>query len=180
MLRLFVGVPLPEAIRDRLAGLRAGLPGAKWVAPENMHLSLRFVGEVPRHQAEDIDHALAAVRGRPFDMTLAGVDFFGTGDKVRVLWVGVRRSDALMHLQDKVESAVVRTGLDPERRKFKPHVTLARFKGRPGNHVGAYVENHDGFTAGPFPVDHFVLFRSHLGREGAHYEVLAEYPLDQV
>lgn len=176
-MRIFVGVPLPDDVRGRLAGLRVGVPGARWVEAANMHVSLRFIGEVDNGAAEDIDSALAAVRAPAFEMALAGVGCFESAGKVRVVWAGVAPSAALAHLHGKVESAVVRAGLKPEGRKFKPHVTLARLKNGRGRKIGAFVEAYNDFAAGPFAVDGFTLFRSHLHRDGAQYEALAEYPL---
>ena len=178
MIRLFVGLPFPETIRERLAGLCSGLPGARWVKPENLHLSLRFIGEVEEHLAEEIGRDLEAVRAPAFDVTLSGVGTFGQGRKARVLWVGVEPSEALAHLQAKVESAVVRAGIEPEGRRFSPHVTLARFRqAPPGHKLGAFVQGNEPFRAGPIPITGFTLFQSFLGREGAHYEPLADYPL---
>lgn len=176
-MRLFVGLAIPQDIRSRLAALTGGIPGARWVAAESIHLSLRFIGEVPGGAERDIDAALAAVGGAAFALRLSGLGCFERRGRVHALWAGIEKQAALMALQDRVESAVVREGFDPERRKFKPHVTLARMKNGRGPEVGRYLENHGDFRAGPFHVDHFTLFRSHLGRGGAHYEALAEYPL---
>lgn len=178
MIRIFVGVPLPEGVRERLAGLCSGLPGARWVAPENLHVTLRFIGEVDEAEAEDIDAALAAIRHGAFPLALAGADCFGSSNKVRVVFAGVEPSEPLMHLYGKVESVLVRLGLEPEGRKYKPHVTLARLRNTPRRRVGDFLAAAGPFRAEPFPVTGFTLFRSFLGRQGAHYEALAEYPLD--
>ncbi|MCP5370580.1 MAG: RNA 2',3'-cyclic phosphodiesterase [Hyphomicrobiales bacterium] len=176
-MRLFVALPLPAAVRRELAFLQGGLPGARWVDEANLHVTLRFIGEVEGHEAEEIDIALAAVRWPAFDVTVAGVGCFETGKRPRVLWAGIDRNPALAGLRDKVESAVVRAGQEPERRKFKAHVTLARFKTGRNERVGPFVAGHTGFAAGTFRADRFTLFRSHLNHGGPHYEVLAEYPL---
>ena len=176
-MRLFIAIPLPEPVRRALLGLRSGLPGARWVEPEAMHLTLRFLGEVDEDEAEDIDAALAAIDAPAFELAISGIGCFQSRRRVRSVWVGLERSEPLARLQGKVESAVVRAGFEPEGRKFKPHVTLARMKNTPAGHVGAYMETHDTFAVAPFPAAAFTLVRSHLGRDGAHYEVLAEYPL---
>ncbi len=178
MIRIFVGVPLPEAVRQRLAGLCCGLPGARWVPPGNLHVTLRFIGEVDEAEAEDIDAALAAIRHPAFSLALAGADCFGSGKKVRVVWAGVEPSEPVTRLYDKVESVLVRLGLDPAGRKYKAHVTLARLGDTPRRRVGAFLDAAGGFRTEPFPVTGFTLFRSFLGRHGAHYEALAEYPLE--
>lgn len=176
MFRLFVGIALPDDVRLRLAGLCSGLPGAKWIDPENMHLTVRFIGEVGGAQAEDIDVALSRVIAPAFDLVLSGVDCFESGGKVHTLWMGFAKQPLLAHLYGKVESALVRAGCEPERRKFKPHVTLARLRGE--SRIGSFIQAYNRLTIGPFPVDRFTLFRSHLGSEKAHYEELADYPLD--
>ena len=178
MIRIFAGIPLPDDVRMRLVGLCSGLPGARWVAPDNLHVTLRFIGEVDEAEAEDIDAALAAVRHPGFELSLEGVDCFGSGKKLRVVWVGVERKDALMHLYEKVESVLVRLGQKPEGRKYKPHVTLARLRETPRRRLGAFLETGSPFRAGPFAVGRFTLYRSFLGRHGAYYEALADYPLD--
>ncbi|MGH7930283.1 MAG: RNA 2',3'-cyclic phosphodiesterase [Candidatus Binatia bacterium] len=176
-MRLFVAVPVPEDIRERLALLCAGLPSAKWVSPENMHLTLRFVGNVDGLQASDIDSALSMVRGEGFMLTLAGLGQFSEGQKVRSLWVGAESNPLLMRLRDKVEHAVVRAGLPPESRKFKPHITLARFQSNPGAKLGAYLAEYSLFRASPFAVQRFALFSSFLTRNGAIHSPEAYYSL---
>ncbi|NYZ13034.1 RNA 2',3'-cyclic phosphodiesterase [Azospirillum sp. RWY-5-1] len=178
MLRLFVALDFPDDIRRRLAGLGGGVPGARWTEEENLHLTLRFIGEVPDDMAGDIDAALAGVTAPAFDLTLDGVGVFGAGRASRVLWAGVERSEPLIHLQSKIESALVRAGLAPEERKFTPHVTLARLKDAPQDRIGRFIAERGLFRAGPFPIDQFTLYRSHLGRTGPVYEAVAEYRLD--
>jgi RNA 2',3'-cyclic 3'-phosphodiesterase len=179
-MRLFVGIALPEDVRARLAMLESGIPGVRWVKPDNLHLTLRFVGEVDGGAAHDIDAALAAVRGPAFRLAFSGLGCFDRRGKVHTLWAAVETSEPLMRLQAKVESALVRTRLEPARRKFKPHAALARMRNgvSPGPKIGAWLEANNRFAAGPFDVDRFILYRSHLGGEGAHYEELADYPLD--
>ena len=177
MLRLFIAIALPDEIRQRLAGLCAGLPGARWAAQENMHLTLRFVGEVGLDQARDIDAALAAVRAPRFDLQLEGIGVFGKPRAARAVWVGAGRSDALVHLQRKVDVAVARAGVEPERRKFAPHVTLARLRGVPPARLERYVIDHAAFTAPPVTVEQFLLYSSELAASGAIHTPEAEYPL---
>jgi 2'-5' RNA ligase len=176
-MRLFIGLPLPAAARQRLAGLGGGLPGARWVEARNMHVTLRFIGEVDGARGEDISAALAAVRCPGFELSLDGLGCFNRGRRVHAVWAGVDKSEALAHLRKKVESAVVRAGFEADRHKFKPHVTLARLKRTPTAKIGLFLEAHGGFCAGPFPIERFTLFRSHLNRGGAQYEALADYPL---
>lgn len=177
MIRLFVALELPDDLRQRLAGLGGGVPGARWTEPENLHLTLRFIGEVPDDRLADIDAALAGVEAPAFDLVFDGVGVFGNARSARILWAGVERNEALNHLQAKVESALVRGGVAPDERRFSAHVTLARLKDAPRERLGRFIEDRGLFRAGPVPIDRFTLFRSHLGRSGPVYEPLRDYPL---
>ena len=177
-MRLFVGIELPWALRHRLTALAtAGIQGARWVPPENYHLTLRFIGEVPPHVAEEIDLALAALRGKRLDLTLAGVGTFSKGGRANTLYVGVDRNPRLEHLQNKIETALQRVGLEPERRRYQPHVTLARIDNAPEFKLVAFVQAHNLFRAETFSVDHFTLFSSQLGKERSVYTMEVEYEL---
>ena len=112
MIRLFVALALPPAIKDQLADLSGGIPGARWVPPENYHLTLRFIGEVESWQAQDVDDALANIRARPFELSLRGLGTFEKAGRISALWVGVEKTEALAFLQAKVETALQRVGLE--------------------------------------------------------------------
>lgn len=176
-MRLFVGLDLPRILRTRLSLLAGGIPGARWLPAENYHITLRFIGEVAAHQAEEIDHALAALRARGFPLVLSGVGTFTRGGKDTTLWVGVERSAALDFLQSKIETALQRVGREPERRRFAPHVTLARLDNPPQAKLAAYVQANNLFRADPVPVEHFTLFSSRLGKEASVYIAEVEYDL---
>ena len=177
MLRLFVGLAFPDQVRASLDGLCHGVPGVRWVRPETFHMTLRFIGEVSEDVAEDLDTHLCGIHAPRFSMRLQEVGCFDSGRKVRALWAGAERTDLLAHLQGKVESAAVRSGLPAETRKFKPHVTLGRAKDLTLPRAAEFLESRAAFQTPEFDVESFILFRSHLGREGAHYDPLAEYPL---
>ena len=176
MIRLFVALALPEPLQLQLASLDGGVPGARWVKPENRHLTLRFIGEVDRSVADDLDTALGGVEAPSFELTLSGVGHFGKPDAARILWAGVEPTGALDRLQAKVEAATARAGLPAEHRRFSPHVTLARLRHAPGNRVEQFVADHDGFRAPPITIDRFTLFSSFLSASGAIYTPEAEYP----
>jgi RNA 2',3'-cyclic 3'-phosphodiesterase len=175
--RLFVALALPENVRWQLRLLSGGLPGARWVGPNNFHITLRFIGEVDGAAFHYIDAALAGVRAPRFSLSLAGIGHFGSGAKLRSLWAGVEKQPALFHLRDKVESAVVRAGVAPDGQKYQPHVTLARSKGEPMPKLGDYLVQHNLFRSVPFEVTHFTLFTSFLNREGAIYIPERSYEL---
>ena len=177
-MRLFVALTLPGDVRERLAGLANGLPGARWVKPENLHLTLRFLGELDNAVAADVDDALAKIHCPGFTLTLNGLGHFGEGRKLRALWVGVDANAALMRLQEKIEQALIRAGLPPESRKFKPHITLARFKSNPGARLQGYLADHNLVRAGPFALESFELYSSFTSADGAIYRVEASYPLE--
>jgi 2'-5' RNA ligase len=177
MVRLFVALGLPETLRLRLAALRGGVPGARWVKPENLHLSLRFIGEVENGAADDLDAALGNVAAPAFEIAISGIGHYGKAEAARILWAGVEPNGALDRLQAKIEACAVRAGLPPEQRRFSPHVTLARVRQAPGNRVEQFVADNDGFRAGPIAIDRFTLFSSFLSSSGAIYRPEAEYPL---
>lgn len=179
-MRLFVGLSLPAEIRTRLGGMCNGLEGARWVQTDNLHMTLRFIGEADGGEAQDIDSALGAVSAPLFELELRGLGHFGKGAKVRAVWADVIAPPELNQLHEKIEAAIVRAGFEPEHRKFRPHVTLARFKGRGPKSIGAYLEANNTFTAPPFPVSAFTLFESHMGHGGSHYVALKNYPLREV
>ena len=176
-MRLFVGLDLPWELKERLAVLGGGIPGARWVPTENFHLTLRFIGEVQAHQAEEIDLALATLRRKPFELTLAGMGTFAKGGRETQLWVGVDRNPALELLQGKIETAVQRAGMPAERRRFKPHVTLARLDNAVPAKVAAFVQAHNLFRSVTIMIDHFSLFSSRLGKEASVYSAEVDYPL---
>jgi 2'-5' RNA ligase len=176
-MRLFAGLDLPWPLRERLSLLTGGIPGARWVPPENYHITLRFIGEVAAHQAEEIDLALSALRARAFTLSLTGVGTFEKGGRPVVLWVGVERNAQLDLLQSKIETACQRTGLDPERRRFAPHVTLARLDNPVESKLVAFVQANNLFRSEPVPIAHFTLFSSRLGKEASVYTAEVEYGL---
>lgn len=177
MLRLFVALELPQAVRDRLAMLQGGVPAARWVRPDNLHLTLRFIGEVDSGVAQDIDTALGRVHAPAFAIAIDGVGSFGTPKRPRALWAGMQPCPPLQFLHDKVDRAVVAAGLAPDDRKFRAHVTLARFKESPGPRLARWLGDNAMLRIGPIAVGHFVLYQSHLAGEGAIYQPLAHYPL---
>ncbi len=178
MIRLFVALELPDDVRARLAGLAGGVPGARWVPQENLHLTLGFIGNVPESAFADIEGALARVAAPGFDLAIDGVGHFARGRAPTQLWAGVARNPALDHLQARVEHALAGAGVAPEKRKFMPHVTLARLKGSPRGRVQDFIAAHGLLYVAPFAVESFALFSSFLGHAGAIYHAEARFPLD--
>jgi len=174
-MRLFVALPLPAGVAAALARIQRGVPGARWVPPENMHLSLRFIGEADGAQFEDLVEALAEVTVPPFTLEVAGTGHFETKLLPTVLWARVRPSPELARLQGKVERACQLAGFPPERRAFAPHVTLARLGATDVRRVSAFLQRNSLFEAGQVPVDGFNLYSSHLGKGKPIYRVEVEY-----
>jgi RNA 2',3'-cyclic 3'-phosphodiesterase len=177
VIRLFVGIGFEDDLAERIAGLQRGLPGARWVERSNLHLTLRFIGEVDEGLAEDIHHGLAALALPPFALTLAGLGLFGDRHQAHTLWLGVEKSEPLSLLAGRVDSAVVQAGAKPETRKYNPHVTLARLKDTPPARLQDFIEATGPFREEHVAVDRFTLFRSTLGRQGAQYDALEHYSL---
>jgi 2'-5' RNA ligase len=176
-MRLFVALEVPAEIRETLWALAENLPGADWVDPETYHITLRFIGEAGRGEAEEIDEALCALAAPGFDLALAGVDFFQTAGRPRSLWAGVARSPALTHLARKIDRAIVQCGRDPEDRAFTPHVTIARLSDILLPRVMQYVGENALYRSPGFAIDRFTLFESRQGKGGPVYVPLADYAL---
>jgi len=177
MPRLFVAIDLPESIRQQLSSLCCGLPGARWVSPEQMHLTLRFIGDVDGRQLSLIREALAELPGVPFFLRLENIGFFPPRGNPRVVWVGIQKNEQLVQLRNRIESALVRTGLEPEGRKFSPHITLARLKNTPASRIGAYLVHNSFFATEKFPVNKFLLYSSVLNSKGAKHYIEEAYLL---
>ena len=177
MMRLFVALSLPVDVRAQLGAIQAGLPGARWIDTQNMHLTLRFIGEMQEPDAHDFSLALSHIHAPAFDLSLSGIGYFDRRATVHSVWARAEKSDGLMHLQSKIESVVVRSGGPVEKRKFTPHVTLGRLKDTPVERIGPWLETSGVLSVPPFPVAEFALFQSKLGHGGARYIELAAYPL---
>jgi 2'-5' RNA ligase len=176
MHRLFVAIRPPEQIRDFLIDAMDDSPDFRWQADEQLHLTLRFIGEVDRPLANDLADALAALRAEPIEVRVKGVGRFEQRNS-GALWAGVEPKPPLAALAAKVERACVGVGLDPEHRAYHPHITLARWKGRRSHEVHRFLERRRGLVSEPFNVRSFGLFESRLSRHGAHYEEVSSYSL---
>lgn len=176
MHRLFVAIRPPQPIRDLLLDAMDDSPDFRWQDDEQLHLTLRFAGEVERPLANDLADALGRIRAAPLELRIAGVGRFEQRNS-GALWAAVEPKTPLAALAAKIERACQSAGLEPERRAFHPHITLARWKGRRTREVHDFLERRAALTSPPFAVDAFILFESRLSRHGAHYEEVAAYPL---
>ncbi len=176
MPRLFTALEIPAEIAFSLSLLRGGLPGARWVDPENYHITLRFIGDIDNRTADEIVRALGRVQRPSFDMSLEGLDALG-GRKPHSIVACVRASPALKELQAEQERIIQRIGLEPERRKFRPHVTLARIRSSSQADAAAYLALRGDFRTPPFPIGRFVLLSSRASKGGGPYIMEEAYPL---
>ena len=177
MPRLFTGVEIPPDVGQALGMLRGGLPGARWIDPENYHLTLRFIGDVDDITAQEIALMLGRVKRGAFDLYLEGLMSFG-GRKPRAVVAAVAQAQALLDVQAEHERLMQRIGLEPEGRKYLPHVTLARLRTSSNRDVAEYLSARGLFRTAAFRASRFVLFSSRASVGGGPYVVEASYPLN--
>ena len=201
-MRLFAALAVPDSVAQSLMLIQGGVPGARWSRREQLHLTLRFIGEVDGRDAAMIDDALADIRAPGFDLQLHGVGQFGgkehrpgkvgargsartgfpsgraTMKSPHALWAGVRRNEALEHLQRKVDSAIRRVGQPQDAHKFTPHVSLARLRHPEGGKVLEWLTHNALYTSAEFPVEAFCLYSSKLTPDGSIYRIEQDYPLE--
>ncbi|MEW6051839.1 MAG: RNA 2',3'-cyclic phosphodiesterase [Candidatus Zixiibacteriota bacterium] len=178
MYRLFVAVDLPEDVKQHLGAISCGVPGARWMEPAQLHLTIRFIGEVDGGVFRDILDSLREVQAHAFDLTLKGVGFFPPRGVPETIWVGVEKSEPLKLLRSRVEAALARAGVDRDSRKFAPHVAIARLKEPHVGRVAGYLTEYGLFRVEPFQVAAFTLYSSSLSSSGAIHQVEEEYPLN--
>ena len=179
MLRLFIAADLPAELRPVVARLCQGIGGARWTRPEQLHITLRFLGDTPEDQLDDLRARLRQVRTPHFELALRGTGVFppvGGRKPARILWLGLDPPEPLQALKHAVDGVL---GPDPEtaKRGFSPHLTLARFPTRPRHDIDRFLADHVGFDSGRFMVNDFHLYRSTLRPEGAIHEIVESYPL---
>jgi RNA 2',3'-cyclic 3'-phosphodiesterase len=177
MPRLFSAIEVPHDVRLRLGLIRAPFSGARWIAPENMHLTLRFFGDIDGRMADEIADFLGGVQSRPFQLEISDLGAFGGRDP-HTLWAGVKPSGDLDLLHYAHERAARAAGLPPDTRTFRPHVTLARLRGAREGDVATFLQHNGGLRTAPFLVTRFVLLSAKPGTGGPPYAVEADYPFD--
>jgi 2'-5' RNA ligase len=175
-MRLFVALSIPDAVAHGMMLIQGGVPGARWQAREQLHLTLRFIGEVDGRDAHALDDALAAIDAPEFEMQMHGVGQFGN-KQPHTLWASARRNDLLEHLARKVDTAIRRVGQPQDAHKFTPHVTLARLRHPELEKVRHWLSGNALYTSDPFAVGAFCLYSSKLTSDGSIYRVEQEYPL---
>lgn len=176
MHRLFVAIRPPRDIRAQLRAMMGGVSGARWQSDDQLHLTLRFVGEVDRHVVTDVAAALGSIHHSRFSIALAGLGSFDRRGIRDNLWAGVEPHEPLKALHNKIDRALSRAGIAPDSRTFLPHITLARLN-RSSGPIDGFAERHGGLASAAFEVDHFALYESDLTPEGAHYTIAERYRL---
>lgn len=176
MHRLFVAIRPPEPVRDLLIDAMDDSPALRWVGDEQLHLTLRFIGEVERPLANDIAAALQELHSPAFELRVSGVGKFERRSG-GALWAGVEPREPVAALAAKVERTLQQVGLEPEHRAFSPHITLARWNRRSAEAVDEFLRQNSNLRSEPFAAERFILFESHLSRHGPHYEEVAAFTL---
>ena len=177
--RLFIALRPPPPVRDRLIDSMEGVTGARWQEDDQLHLTLRYVGEVDRHRANDLAEALGELRMPSFEIELVGTGVFERKGKPHLLWAGVEPNEALRRLQKKIERICQSVRIEPEHRKFMPHVTLARLNSSSGP-VGSFLADTATTRFGSWQASSFGLFESHLREQGSLYTEVVDYPFGAV
>lgn len=175
--RLFVALRPPRPVRDLLRTAMHGISAARWQDDDQQHLTLRFVGEVDRHRAEDVAAALGALHAPSINARIAGVGMFERKGWPHTIWAGVEPAAALAGLHRKVDQLLARVGIDAEARAFVPHITLARLN-RSAGPVAPFLAQHGDLASAPFVFDHVILYESEMGHGGSRYHPVARYPLE--
>lgn len=176
MPRLFVAIAMPAEIADALDRLMHGFPDAHWADLDDLHLTLRFIGEVDHNTFHEIGEHLCDISLPPFDLELRGIGAFPPRGPLRQLWVGVADDPVLARLRRRIDRCAIEAGAELDRRKFVPHVTLARFRQPPPEpRLAAYLHRHSLFKLPPFPIDSFGLYSSLLRHDGAQHVLEASY-----
>ena len=177
MKRLFIALEIDETIRRLLCGLGSDIPGARPVPEEQLHLTLRFIGEVDGAVFRDIRTTLHEIDGPAVTMAIKGVGFFPPRGLPRVLWAGIEAPPELMRLRNRVNRTLQGCGIEPEQRKFHPHITLARLNNSPPGRVARFLAGNNLMQTPPFSAEQLILFSSTLTRKGAVHAIEAIYPL---
>lgn len=194
-MRLFVALDIEDEIRERIHGfveeLRTLAPSVRWVSPESLHVTLKFIGEQPEPRVEQIESALARVARSPFQLAFRGTGFFPTPRSARVLWIGIESGPELAKLAGAVDAALSQLGIEKEKRAFSAHLTLARAKGGsgapsrqksdgPNRHFEAVQRTLAAMPSpdfGTMTAREFFLYRSQLSSHGSRYSKIAQFPL---
>jgi RNA 2',3'-cyclic 3'-phosphodiesterase len=172
--RLFFAIRPPAPVRDAIIDIEAGIDNARWQDEDQLHLTLRYIGDVETHLADDLADAAALLRFDPFELRVAGCGHFEKKGRPTSVWAGIAPSEPLVRLQRKLEQICVKCGLPAETRKFAPHITVARLNSS-SESPASFLARHAGLDLGPWTVDSYILYQSHLRDQGSLYEPILTY-----
>ena len=178
-MRLFIGIPMPEVVKEQLVELQKPIDGFRWQEKQKLHLTLKFLGETEQPRAQKVDRELAGIDLSGFSITLNGLGYFPENKQPRVLWAGIKKTKPLQKLYEAVEKRCIALGFNPEQRDFKPHVTIARIKNSTRSEVESFIDQYNQLHLPDVPVKEFVLFESKLKPEGAKHSRINTYYLSQ-
>jgi len=170
MIRLFVAIDIPDEIALQLVSLQSGLQDCRWSPRDNLHLTLRFLGSLDEPLAEEVDFALAHLKCKPFKVRINELGCFGDAQRARTVWAGAEKSQALTNLHSKVENKVQQLGLEPDKRKYAPHVTLGRLSQGTPKDAAHWITEKGQFHPLEFEVTRMVLFSTHTTSNGSIYQ----------
>jgi len=176
MLRLFIAIDIPDDIRTLMCGMGSSIPGARAVPADQLHLTLKFLGDTDSGRLSDIKEALAAIDFAPFTINLQRVGHFPPRGNPRVIWAGIEPLVEVTRLRNAIEKSLAGIGIERDHRKFSAHVTLARLKNSPLNRVTQFLAGNSFFETPPFTVREFLLYSSSLSARGAVHSMLAAFP----
>jgi len=177
--RLFVAIDLPGSVKSEIAALTRHLAGVRLVIPEQLHLTLRFIGEVEEQAMLAIKDSLAAAKSPPLTLSLSGAGYFPGGSHPRVLWIGLTQDSLLLQLQREIERAVQAAGIPGDARPFTPHITIARTKDAGRLETIEFAKRHASFCSSPFQADSFHLYRSIFCNQKVSHSIISDYQLSQ-
>jgi len=169
MPRLFIAIDMPEQVQDQISDLYTAIQGARWVPQDQLHITMRFIGETDIHTETSIITALEHIRFEPFHITVKSTGFFPLRKDPQVLWVGIDKNTELEKLQHAIERSLTALGIKTEGRTFHPHVTVARLDRPHKERVVQFITDNHLFKTEPFEVTEFHLYRSYPGKNGAQY-----------
>ena len=176
MPRLFIAIDLSDAAKESISLIQNGLRSARWIARENLHLTLRFIGEVSDVETDDIHAALYRVRSLPFVLKLGGAGVFSSGSRPRNVWIGVQDRTPIVSLKSDIDRALGSAGFGTDGRKYIPHVTVAKLKGRSPT-LSDFMPRLGSMPTISVEIEQFTLFSSFLTRGGPVYTPEMHYPL---
>lgn len=178
-MRCFIAIPLPKSVKQQLGNLQESIENLRWQNINQLHITLKFLGEVSDDKVQDLQAELRKVELSAFSISLKELGYFPKGKKPRVLWAGIEESKPLVKLKKKIEAICAVLNFEADNRPFKPHITLARMKGTSENDVMAFIKQHKQFDIQDVPVEEFVLYESRLHSDGAEHIQLKTFQLER-